>query len=355
MANVVSYFDNHKRFLFWIMQFLFWIVNFIFDLLVNPLIRESFANFIEALSVIFYAFCITLLLRMIYNRFKTYKKPPLWIILNLIIFSLAAGLILSIIHHSITGLVKNELSIYLQFFYENFWLNMSLTVYPFLAWNSLYLGFKVYEQYTFQKQNAEKALILAQSAQLEMLRYQLNPHFLFNTLSSLRALIRNKENEIAENVVTKIAEFLKYSLLEGQESKVQLSKEIKTINHYLDIEKVRFKDNLEVKFDIEFETENLQIPIFLIHSLVENAVKHGIKTSPSPLEVTIATKKKQNQLYISVKNTGYWIENYNFGDNTGTGLQNTRKRLELFYPHKHSFEIIKTENFVHIIITIDLE
>ncbi len=353
MASIVSFFDNHKRFLFWIMQFLFWMVNFMFDLLVNPAIRESFANFMEALSIIIYAFFITLLLRFIYKKFKIHSLSPLLIILNLIIFSLAAGLLLAIIHHSISGLLKNEFSLYIYHFYENIWINLSMTVYPFLAWNSLYLGFKVYEQYTFQKQNAEKALILAQSAQLEMLRYQLNPHFLFNTLSSLRALIRNKENDIAETVVTKIAEFLKYSLLEGQESKVLLHREIKTINHYFDIEKVRFKKQLEIEYNIDSKSENELIPIFLIHSLIENAVKHGMKTSPTPLKISISTKITENLLFIEVTNTGTWIERSKSDDSTGTGLQNTRKRLELAYPNKHTFEIVKNEEYVKVKIVIN--
>ncbi len=337
------------------MQFLFWIVNFIFDLLVNPTIRESFYNFVEAISITAYAFCITLILRMVYKKNKIHRLSPFLIILILIAASLTAGLFLTASYHVVAGILKNEPELDAKQFYENFWLNITITVYPFLAWNSLYLGFKVYEQYSFQKQNTEKALLLAQSAQLEVLRYQLNPHFLFNTLSSLRALIRNKENEIAENMVTKIAEFLKYSLLEGQDSKVQLIKEIKTINHYLDIEKIRFKENLEMKFEIDSNTEKVQIPIFLIHSLIENAVKHGIKTSPSPLKITITTKMKDKRLYISVMNTGHWLENHDFDTNTGTGLQNTSKRLKIFYPQKHTFEIIKTEDFVQIIIIIDLE
>jgi len=185
-----------------------------------------------------------------------------------------------------------------------------------------------------------------------MLRYQLNPHFLFNTLSSLRALIRRKDNDIAEEMVTKISEFLKYSLLEGEDSKVPLSREIKTINHYFDIEKVRFGNQLIIEYNIDPQTENFLIPVFLIHPLIENAVKHGMKTSPSPLKISLTTKMKDKNLWIEITNSGKWIERDPVDDTARTGLQNTQKRLILAYPKDHMIEIVKNEDSVCIRIII---
>jgi LytS/YehU family sensor histidine kinase len=225
--------------------------------------------------------------------------------------------------------------------------------YPFIAWSSIYYGFNISNELIVQKQKVNKAKSLAQSAQLEMLRYQLNPHFLFNTLSSLRALIQKKDNETAEGVVTKISEFLKYSLLEGENNKVPLAKEIKTINHYFDIEKIRFGEQLEIEYNIDLETEKFYIPVFLIHPIIENAVKHGMKTSSAPLTISVYTKMVNNNLLIEILNTGRWIERKVKDEISGTGLQNTRKRLQLAYPNEHTFLIIKKEDSVCVRIIIN--
>ena len=221
--------------------------------------------------------------------------------------------------------------------------------------NIFYIGFSFYKESLIQKQNVEKSTLLAKQAQLEMLRYQLNPHFLFNTFSTLRALVRNNKNIIAEKVITKISEFLKYSLLEGEDSFVNLSKEISIINHYLDIEKIRFGEKLDVTFDIDPNTESIMVPVFLIHPIIENAVKHGMKTSPSPLVIIIKTRLFSDSLIIEVSNSGKWIEKEKDDMIICTGLENTKKRLKLAYPEMHSYDIIKKEDHVKIKIIINNE
>ena len=179
-----------------------------------------------------------------------------------------------------------RISFFGQFFTDNLKRQLFYQSYPFIAWSVIYVGYKFYKELVIQKQHTEQALLLAKSAQLEMLKYQLNPHFLFNTLSSLRGLI-GSEPAKAKDMVTHISEFLRYSLLEGKKNDVPLYKEIEIIEQYLSIEKIRFNEDLIVEFDIAPETKELNIPIFLIHPLVENAIKHGMQTSPLPLRVWI--------------------------------------------------------------------
>ena len=340
---------SHK--VYWFLQFAFWVSNMILDTLVIPtplngllILRQLFSFSI--------AFLLSIVLRYFYKKNKIYNLPPLSIILVLIISSILFGIVWFFLFYSLLGIFAGALMSHINFFVTYFWANFFSTVYPFIVWSSFYLGFKLYEEYIIQKGNAERAVSLAQSAQLEMLRYQLNPHFLFNTLSSLRALIRRKDNDIAEQMVTKISEFLKYSLLEGENSKVPLSREIKTINHYFDIEKVRFGGQLMIEYSIDPLTENYLIPVFLIHPLVENAVKHGMKTSPSPLMISIRTSIINSNLSIEIANSGQWIEREPHDDSTRTGLQNTKKRLELAYPGNHTFEITKEDSSVQIRIII---
>jgi sensor histidine kinase YesM len=345
--------ENRKqKKLFWLLNILFWVSNFILDVFTFKNIFDNYLSVITEIYNIGFAFTASLFLRYIYTKYRVYSLRPLLIIVILIASSIGCGMTLVFSSLSLFGLIAGNFLANIKIFFIYFWTNQFFCVYPFIAWNAVYLGFKIYEQLLIQKQNAEKAASLAQSAQLEMLRYQLNPHFIFNTLSSLRALIRKKENDIAEEMVTKIAEFLKYSLLEGEAGKVPLSREIKTINHYFDIEKVRFKDQLLIEYHIDPLSENFLIPVFLIHPLIENAVKHGMKTSPSPQRISLKTQMTDNKLSIEIINSGIWIEQ-DPDDSKRTGLQNTRKRLELAYPNNHAFEIIKTNYSVGIKITIN--
>jgi LytS/YehU family sensor histidine kinase len=224
---------------------------------------------------------------------------------------------------------------------------------PFVIWSAFYLGFKIYEEWMSQKQSTERAKMLAQSAQLETLRYQLNPHFLFNTLSSLRGLI-TKNQELAKDVVLKISEFLRYTLSAGKDNEVPLSQELQALRQYLDIEMIQYGDNLVVRFDIDPLAEDYPIPIFLLHPLVENAVKHGMKTTQLPLRLTLSAQIEDDNLRIELVNTGKWLDRQATasGLGTNTGLENVRKRLQYFYPNNHRFEIHHGEEAVHVTITI---
>jgi LytS/YehU family sensor histidine kinase len=215
------------------------------------------------------------------------------------------------------------------------------------------MSYKIWEEWNNQKYQLEHERALLRTSQLEMLKYQLNPHFLFNTLSSLRGLI-TVDPVKAKGMVTHISEFLRYSLLEGKNNEVQLIKEIEIIKEYLNIEQVRYNEDLIVEFDISNETKDFMIPIFLIHPLIENAIKHGMQTSSLPLKIFVSSAKINNILLLEVKNSGKWIDkNQKLNTNgTGIGLQNIRKRLENSFPGNHSFEIIKDPEFVKVIIKI---
>jgi len=223
----------------------------------------------------------------------------------------------------------------------------------FIGWSGLYFGIKFWMEWVSQKEETDRALLLARNAQLEMLKYQLNPHFLFNTLSSLRALTSN-ENVKAKEIITKISEFLRYTLIEINSNEVNLSKEIEVIKNYLDIEKVRFEDELDVVFDIDHNTEDYQIPIFLIHPLVENAIKHGMQTSHIPLRIIITTKMIGTYLNISVFNTGKWLERRET-DSTGRGLENIKQRLKIYSPNGHKFQVIKNADSVQVDLSLSRE
>jgi LytS/YehU family sensor histidine kinase len=244
---------------------------------------------------------------------------------------------------------------YLDKIYTFNYLALRLTQdYPLVtSWSLLYFGIKFWLDWTREHDRAEKLDLLAQSAQLQMLRYQVNPHFLFNSFSSLRALIRTNQIK-AEEMVSKLSEFYRYSLTTKNYGEVPLIEELDAIEHYFEIEKIRFGNKLEYNITVDSLAEEYPVPCFLIHPLVENAIKYGMKTSKMPLTVNIDASVKKNNLIVCVSNSGSWFKHT--GDNniqgTNTGLKNIMSRLEYSYPDNHKFETIAENGLVKVRIEI---
>ena len=188
-----------------------------------------------------------------------------------------------------------------------------------------------------------------------MLRYQLNPHFLFNSLNSIRALVE-ADKETAKVIITELSEFLRYSLISRNYSNVPLKDEIEAIKHYFAIQKIRYEERLEVNFDIQNEAEEYPVLSFLIYPVIENAVKYGMETSSMPLKIDLGAKIFNSTLIINVRNSGKWLDKKQTPDEnktgTGTGIENVKQRLENAFPGNYRFETIKEENSVNVIIEI---
>lgn len=212
------------------------------------------------------------------------------------------------------------------------------------AWSALYFGVKYWRQWQAERENALASAALADRAQLEMLRYQINPHFLFNSLNSIRASI-DEDADRARRMVTQLSEFLRYSLLQHGSAEVALGEEVEAVRNYLAIEKTRFEERLEVEFDIDAAAEGLPTPSFLLNPLVENAIKHGLKSSARPLRVRVSAKIEDGALVLEVANTGSLA-----GERTGTGvgLRNTRERLEKVYGGRGRLELFEEGGWVRV-------
>jgi hypothetical protein len=206
-----------------------------------------------------------------------------------------------------------------------------------------------------QREKAREATALAHQAQLQMLRYQLNPHFLFNALNSIRAMIL-QEPERARQIVTELSEFLRYSL-NGRGHESTVGEEMQAIENYLAIQRIRFEEKLAVTVRVDPELLEFVLPCFLVHPLVENAVKHGMETSEPPLRVEIVVAALGRGLRIRVSNTGRLVpaapsEPGDARDGTGTGLKNVTQRLELAFPGRHTFSVTEREGWVHAEIVL---
>ncbi|HET7083349.1 MAG TPA: histidine kinase [Rhizomicrobium sp.] len=193
------------------------------------------------------------------------------------------------------------------------------------AWGVLYVALSYAAKVAQAERQAAAYRSQAQAAQLRALRYQINPHFLFNTLNSLSTLVLKQRTEEAERMIMNLATFFRTSLANDCCSDVPLSDEIRMQQLYLDIEKIRFPDRLLVAVDVPQELEDAQVPGLILQPLVENAIKHGVARSSRPVVLTIRARAGNGALHLTVEDDADGAVEAARRD--GVGLSNVRERL----------------------------
>ena len=221
------------------------------------------------------------------------------------------------------------------------------------AWSALYYAINFFLQIEEQNDQLLRLENQATSAQLAMLRYQLNPHFLFNTLNSISTLVLLKQTEPANAMLSRLSSFLRYTLINEPTGRVTVAQEIDTLQLYLDIERMRFEERLRTTFNVDAGTKTALLPSLLLQPLVENAIKYAVSTQESGAEITITTQLIGQNLRIIVSDTGPGLQSsatdnrlsgvsFDGGEpvSTGVGLANIRDRLFQAYGEHHRFEIV---------------
>jgi two-component system, sensor histidine kinase ChiS len=195
----------------------------------------------------------------------------------------------------------------------------------------------------------EKALILAEKEALEKLRYQINPHFLFNALTSIRGAILN-DTITARKMVTALSEFYRLSLSNRQRNRLSVRKEIELVQHYLTIEKIRMENYLSLSVSIDPDTENAIVPAYCLQPIVENAVKYGKMTSAEKLEIRITVSRHNDRLVLEVVNSGEWVapESETKIKFLGIGIENIKNRLDKLYLRNWTFTRKVSEGWVTV-------
>jgi len=212
--------------------------------------------------------------------------------------------------------------------------------YIMLCWSGLYFGIKYYQQLQEQTEQTLKAVAAAHQAQLKMLRYQLNPHFLFNTLNAISTLILDGSNKTANQAVTRLSDFLRYTLDNDPMSRVTLGSELDALDLYLEIEKVRFGDRLIIEKDIDERAAKALVPSLILQPLIENAIKYAISPMEEGGTLRISARAQQDTLILQLSDTGPGLGNGNNGQkSSGVGLKNTRERLQQLYGETQAFTL----------------
>lgn len=209
--------------------------------------------------------------------------------------------------------------------------------------------------YHKQKRNLLKAKALAHLAQLKLLRGQMNPHFLFNALSSIRSMIFVNKNQ-AWQMLTQLADFFRYTLRYYDKVEIPLREEIEATHNYLAIERIRFKDISQIEFHVDDAASNCIVPAFIIQPLIENALMHGKKTGPKRFKVNTEIRFHDNELSIDVSNTGKLQSDPTkpgpTNDAHGYSLDNIRKRLMLMFEDRFTLNLFEENGWVHAKIRI---
>lgn len=301
-------------------------------------------------------FLLSLVLREYFRRVP-YKEVPLFSIVTRVI---AASLVTTAAWYTAYGLISIAnygIANVPSFLTLRYALQVIFMIFPEkLVWSALYFGIKFWRDWVIERERAEKAEEEARQAQLQTLRYQLNPHFLFNSLNSLRALIDEDAHQ-ARTMITELSEFLRYSLVSRNRTTVALREEADAIRHYLTIEKKRYEEKLEVTIDVQPKAEQYPVPSFLIHPLVENAIRFGMKTSSLPLRIWMIAEVARSTLRISVINSGRWLVHAGGpagpSNGAGAGLHNVKARLQHAFPGRHSLETLERDG--HVVVTLSIQ
>lgn len=215
----------------------------------------------------------------------------------------------------------------------------------FLAWCAIYFGVKHYQTLEQKQLQLAQSEALARDAQLQALRYQLQPHFLFNTLNAISTLILDGRAQDARNMIARLADLLRNTIEAPDTHLVALSEEFLLIDQYLAIEQVRLGDRLKIKRDYAPQSFNASVPRLLLQPLVENAIHHGIAPRTEGGEILISSSVDRDMLTLRVLNdcpiSGTFASNGN--RQSAVGIANTRLRMENLYGKKHSLDVTKLQ------------
>ena len=209
------------------------------------------------------------------------------------------------------------------------WMFLNFPV--FVGWTGVYMAIDSARRMRQQERQLYNSIMLAQEAQLKMLRFQLNPHFLFNTLNAISTLVLDRRGTEAEAMLSRLSRFLRFTLDAAPDDRTTLARELEAQALYLEIERVRFEARLEVSFDIAPGIEDALVPALILQPLTENAVKYAVARSPRPVALTIAAEAHGDELELSVIDDGPAAGAKPPEPGSGVGLQNTRARLSVLY------------------------
>ena len=329
------FFEDKNR-AFWVLQSIGWAGYFILRTLSGIANAMEWSYVLHTALLTASGYSITLLMAAAYRRLILMRPLVTWVATVTIVIVAAAGFS-AIETWSISTFVQPGTRPEGIRFLGAILLTVSLLV----AWSALYYSINFFLLLEEQSDRLLRLESQASNAQLAMLRYQLNPHFLFNTLNSISTLVLLKQTERANAMLSRLSSFLRYTLVTESTGLVTMSQEIETLKLYLEIEKMRFEERLRPHFHIDPSCSQVLLPSLLLQPLIENAIKYAVTPQEEGADISIEVKRQVDRVLITVSDTGPGADSQyqsRAAQSTGVGLANIRDRLAQAYGDNHRFE-----------------
>lgn len=304
--------------------FLYIFFGFFFGIL-----DEVIALYVLSMSVV--GLIVTHAFRTMIVKFKWIKLPfekvALYFFFGVVIYACLAAVILVFI--------KMILQIADHTFYEEWFRDFLQQAVIISLWAAIYFLWHYMEESRSSQMGNLKLEATVRTLELKTIKSQLNPHFIFNALNSIRALVDENPRR-ARTAITELSNILRSSMQADKAETVSLENELSIVKDYLALETIRFEERLKVQFDIDPETMELPVPPLMLQTLVENAIKHGISKEIKGGHILVGSHVHNMLHEITIRNTGQIVESRS---DSGFGLVSTRQRLGLLFGKKASFEI----------------
>jgi len=340
----------NKTRLYWTLQISGWTLYAVIQIVFSVLVSDNQGVSVYRILFLTYEaiFCLLLThnLRNIINRWRWLRAGIAVLISRVIASVLVMGLLMYFLRMPISiplGLFNREVAFDLG--------NIAgLTVvygFIFFLWCVLYFIYNYFERYN----RSLKLEASIREIELNNLKAQLNPHFIFNALNSIRALVDENPGKSKE-AINQLANILRNSLSTGKRGLTTFEDELRIVKDYLGLESIRFEERLKTEFEIDPESRDFLVPPLMIQTLVENGIKHGISKLTSGGVISMKATVEDDRLTIQVRNSGQYV-NGSSGGSEGLGLENTRQRLRLIYGDRASFRIL-TESDTFVLTEIEI-
>ncbi|HMJ69212.1 MAG TPA: histidine kinase [Cyclobacteriaceae bacterium] len=335
----------NKNRLYWTLQIGGWVAYAAFQILFSILAAGAEVGTPRMLFFVLEAL-LCLLITHYYRNYINEKKWLLMGLARLIPNVIAAVLLMGIVTYFLRIPFSIALGTFIPenaFAPERMINGIFFYAFFFFLWSVLHFTYNYFERYnkTLQLEASIKEI------ELSNLKSQLNPHFMFNALNSIRALVDENPGK-AKQAINQLSSLLRNSLVSEKRSLTSFDDELKLVRDYLGLESIRFEERLKTEFDVDPESKDFMVPPLMIQTLVENGIKHGISKLTEGGLVQIKTKVDGDHLKIYIRNSGKLVVNGHKKDTGGgLGLENTKQRLKLIYGDEASFRILsENDNFV---------
>ena len=347
-----------NRQIYWLSQIGGWFIYWLLVTLINLLVNGKGGN-VEELWKEQIQLTIFITIGLVATHiFRNYVKKKKWVSLNvgvlvprllLSVFILTVAILATFLAIIYIGNLENsdELTNGVRIFQVS--INVSIII---GLWMSIYFSVQYFKNYRKAQMFQLKQDALLKEATLNKLRSQLNPHFIFNSLNSIRALV-TMEPEKARDSITALSNIFRKSLQLDKSLKIPFNEELQIVKDYLKLEKIRFEERLDDTMEVSPEVYQSQVPPLMLQTLVENGIKHGISNLPEGGLLSFEAYPNGEYYVFKIRNSGQLVEN---NKRKGYGLKNTRERLDLMYDGRASIEITNTDDgFVTTILKLPKE